>query len=205
MKALFLLLPLLTTPAFAALTYSEAASGLLSNLPESPTDLGPLGLGNSTISGTINEGALSFTQPDSFQFAVAEGQQLTSLTFQLSSNGPSHFLSLLDASINFVEPGAFLLATLITSTQNGTNILPLETDGGSFAPDAGAVGYELPLPSGSYSIWFQETQRDSENRTLPVDYTFQLSTQAIPEPATAALLMLASSLLLSQRRTRKNS
>ena len=202
MKPLLLLLPLTVSPLSAQTFYSEEDSGPLSNFPESPTDLGSLSFGTNLIMGTINEGAQSFAQPDSFRFAVPEGQQLTSLSFLLSSDGPSHFLGLLDASIDFFEGGNYFFATLITGSQNGSNILPLESDGGSFANDpfVMATGYDLPLPAGDYALWFQETQTDSEGRTLPIDYTFDLTTQPVPEPSLTALLGLGGLALLARRR-----
>lgn len=184
------LLALTITHAHAVTFYSEAISGNLSGLITSPTAIGQLNPGENSIIGSINEGA-SFNA-DVFTFSVGTGYALTSLTFNINSNSESHFLAMsnettLDADVDYL-----LFASLVTNAQNGDNLLVTESDGGNQS----GTGYSLPLSAGDYSLWFQETSNNT------VDYTFTLTTVAIPEVSQSALLLASISfavLLLSRR------
>lgn len=183
------LLTLTMSHANAVTFYSELISGDLSGLITSPTSIGQLNSGQNSIIGSINEGG-SFNA-DVFTFSVESDYTLTSLEFTLSSNNENHFLAMsnettLDADVDYL-----LFASLVTNAQNGDNILVTELDGGNQS----GVGYSLPLPAGDYSLWFQETSNST------IDYTFTLTTEAIPEPANSTLLLtFASSLMILRRK-----
>lgn len=184
------LLALSISNANALTFYSEVLSGDLSGLITSPTSIGQLNPGENIIIGSINEGG-SFNA-DVFTFSVAPGYTLTSLTFNINSVAENHFLAMsnettLDADVDYL-----MFASLVTNAQNGDNILVTESDGGN---QSGA-GYSPPLAAGDYSLWFQETSNNT------VDYTFTLTTVAIPEGSQSALLLASISfavLLLSRR------
>lgn len=172
--------------------YSEALSGDLSHLISSPTSIGELNAGQNSIIGTINEGG-SFN-PDVFTFSVAANHILTSLVFTLDSNTENHFLAMSDETTLDAVAEYLLFASLVTNAQNGTNLLMTESDGGNQS----GSGYSLPLTSGNYSLWFQETSNST------IDYTFTFTTEVIPEPANSALLLscLSSVSILLFRRQR---
>lgn len=168
---------LVVSHANGNIIYSEALSGDLSHLISSPTSIGELNPGQNSITGTINEGG-SFN-PDVFTFSIAPYHILTSLVFTLDSNTENHFLAMSDETTLDAVAEYLLFASLVTNAQNGTNILATESDGGNQS----GSGYSLPLSSGNYSLWFQETSNS------PIDYTFTFTTEAIPEPANSTLLL----------------
>ncbi|MDP4883976.1 MAG: hypothetical protein NWR08_07580 [Opitutales bacterium] len=120
--------------------------------------------------------------------------EVTSLVFTLDSNTENHFLAMSDETTLDAVAEYLLFASLVTNAQNGTNILLTESDGGNQS----GSGYSLPLTSGNYSLWFQETSNS------PIDYTFTFTTEVIPEPANSALLLtcLSSVSILLFRRQR---
>ena len=163
----------------AATFYTESGSMRLADNAFTPSSLGALSLGENLITGSINEGG-SF-KPDAFSFTVSDDLLLTSLTFNFDSNESSHFLAFKDNSGAFDETESILFAALVSSSQNSFNILDLEKDGGDVAEDSGQrrpKGFDLPLPSGDYTLWFQETSNE------PVNYSFNFETIQVPEPST---------------------
>lgn len=173
--------------AQAQIDYSESIDGDLGG-PSAPTDLGVAGLGLNTVSGTLLN-SVSF-DPDAFSFTIEAGQQLDTLSFS-SMEGSNHFFAFNDGPLDQSSAGGNLIATLISSTDVGTNILDgsLNSFGGS-----GLSGG--PLGPGTYHVWFQETN-GSDN-----DYTIAFTT-SIPEPASASVILLfgMSSLFVRRKRT----
>ena len=158
----------------AQVTYDELTDGDLGD-PASPTALGFLGLGTSSVTGTLDNPA-SF-DADSFTFSVANGQQLTNVYFS-SMTGLNHYFALNEGSVDTGNGPANFVSTLISSTDVMTNIL----DG--TINDLGGSGVTNPLEAGTYQIWFQETDGSS------VDYSINLQTVAVPEPVGLTLLFL---------------
>lgn len=189
-------LALTISHANADTIYSEAISGNLSGLITSPTSIGQLSPGENSIIGSINEGG-SFNA-DVFTFSVGSGYNLTSLVFNINSSAENHFLAMsnettLDADVDYL-----LFASLVTNAQNGDNLLISESDGGNQS----GTGYTLPLSAGDYSLWFQETSANT------VDYTFTLTTVAVPEVANSGMLLSCMScayLLLFRRKCSRTS
>ncbi len=64
-----------------ALTYSESSDGELGDVWPSP-DIGPLELGNNTVSGTMG----SSDTDDSFYFTLSDGMKLTGISMDFSTN-----------------------------------------------------------------------------------------------------------------------
>ncbi|MGJ8653756.1 MAG: hypothetical protein ACSHX8_10820 [Opitutaceae bacterium] len=181
---------MMTSCAHGFMVYSEAISGDLSHLISSPTPIGELNTGQNSIIGTINEGGIF--NPDVFTFSVAPDHILTSLVFTLDSNEENHFLAMSDGTTLDAVAEYLLFASLVTNAQNGTNLLETESDGGNQS----GSGYSLPLSSGDYSLWFQETSNST------IDYTFTFTTAVVPEPANSTLLLsciTCGAMLLTRR------
>ena len=180
--------------ASSATFYSETDSADLSGNAFRPSDLGGLSSGENLITGVINEGG-SFN-PDAFSFTVAEGLQLTSLVMSIDSTGNSHFLALKDDFGIFSETDTILFAALVSSAENGLNLLETKKDGGNVAEDNNQerpLGVDLPLESGGYTLWFQETSNET------VNYSFNLVTTPVPEPSAASFAAFGLLLLLRKR------
>ncbi|MGJ8676600.1 MAG: PEP-CTERM sorting domain-containing protein [Akkermansiaceae bacterium] len=190
---LILIFPL--SPLPASVIFSESFDGELSQNIGSPTSIGDLNLGASTVTGSINQNG--FEEGDAFSFLVADNQLLTTLVVEVSSTGETHFFGFGEG--RSLEPFAddFLIATLISNASNANNLLLTEADGGSFggAPD-GALGINEPLDSGSYTVFFNETTLEGG----AVDYTMTFTTTQVPEPTTSALLGFGFVALLTRRK-----
>ena len=185
----------LALQAHSATLYTEIGAMDLGDNAFNPSALGALSQGDNTISGVINEGGAF--KPDVFSFTIDSDLQLTSLTFEFSSDLSSHFLAFKDSSGAFDHTDTILFAALVSSAQNNLNILEIEQDGGDVAEDSGLprpLGFDLPLPSGEYTLWFQETSNET------VSYTFNLTTVSIPEPTSLSASCLGLFLLLQLRR-----
>ena len=187
MKRLLLLaLACLSSTATAAVIYDEA-SGDLSGTT-TPTPIGTLALGDNTVVGVLNNTA-GFDR-DVFTFTVAAGQLLSAISVD-SMTGTNHFLALDDGStLDSVTDASVLLGSLlIGSPEVGTDILDDLAGGTGF----GSPGFVAPLAAGDYTFWFQETNGTD------VDYSFTLSTTAVPEPGVGVLGLLALVALAARR------
>ena len=169
----------MTTFAHGQINYDESVNGDLGTA-QSPSNLGAAGLGANNVSGTLFNS--SNFDPDAFSFTVGAGLQLDSLSFTSMDGAGSHFFAFNDGPLSTGSGAGNLISTLINAGDVGTNILDgtLNSFGGS-----GLNGD--PLGPGTYYVWFQETAGSDHN------YTIQFTTsQAIPEPATASLIMLGA-------------
>ena len=192
---LVFILLLIATSAGVTL-YDESISGDLSNSSALPTALGELTNGENVVVGVLNEESL-FNYPDVFSFSISSGYVLSSITFSIDSSDQAHFLAFHDSAGEFTYTDEYLFAALVSSNQNGSNILDTFADGGSVAQDNGLPaprGYTLPLGEGDYALWFQETNQQE------INYTFTLTTVAVPEPSSLTLLLVTSWGTLLRRR-----
>lgn len=173
------------------ISYVESANGDLANDETMPTDVGITDIGLNTVSGTLSNTA-NF-DPDSFLFEVGAGQQLDSVSFgSMSGNaGFDHFLAFSDTTLSR-SPGDNLITTLIDTSSVGVNLID-----GNWVSTYGGRGASGPLPSGTYHLWFQETDG------MDYDYSINIVTsQAIPEPTMAIVPMVLGLIAAAKRRRR---
>jgi hypothetical protein len=168
-----------TTGAQAAVAWDESTQGDLSNVGASPTFVA-LSTGANQILGTTgNQG--TGTDRDMFRVTVPAGFQLTSLQV-LTSTTPLNlgFLGIQSGSqITSTSSSAALAGwTHYTVADRGTNVLPRVGTG------AGAIGFTGALGAGNYAFWIQ----DFDAGVSP--YGFELTLAAVPEPSTAAVMLL---------------
>lgn len=189
--------------AWSVTIYDEFQDGSLSDSVNAPTVISTLlVLGENIVSGRLNEPSLgrSSQRADVFTVTVPDGFVLTSLVYTeantTGSSSDAHFLAFHDSTGSFNGIENALFATLVSGDLQD-NILPLEIDGGDVAEDNGQPtprGYELPLPSGDYTLWFQETDRN----VIFYDFTFTITT--VPEPSMAIFALVSGIFLIFRRR-----
>jgi hypothetical protein len=184
-------------PTRAAVVWDEAVSGDLSNNGLAPTALS-VALGDNGIVGSMGDGG-SGVDRDYFTFTVPVGAQLLAIRINDGT-----FVS---GSLSFM---AIQAGPQVTTTPTGNGVEALlghahyeGADAGSnFLPRLVQSHPELGglLPSGTYSIWVQET-----GGTVFYDYTLVIS--SVPEPAnwglfTGGLLLLGKRPRQAARQTR---
>lgn len=187
------------TAASAAVLHDEALNGDLSNLAATPTAMGTLALGTSTVAGRLqiirpedgSEDALDF-----FSFVVAAGTQVSAITLNFSQTGYPDGANLsLFAGPDASAPAAALgsLNTRSAGLANGADLLatpafnlgaPLLA--GSYTVDLDGSGPRLGL--GSYSVHITVVDPNAQHQ--------------VPEPATG-LLAAGSLLALAASRRRR--
>jgi hypothetical protein len=168
-----------TSGAHAAVAWDESVQGDLSNVGSSPTFVA-LSTGTNQIIGTTgNHG--SGTDRDMFRVTVPAGFQLSSLQV-LTPTTPLNlgFLGIQSGSQITSTASAAALAgwTHYTVADRGTDVLARIGTG------AGAVGFTGPLGSGNYAFWIQDFDAGVST------YAFDLTLAAVPEPSTAAALLM---------------
>lgn len=179
-----LLAALVCTPAFAD-GWVESQSGDLSNSGLAPTAV-TLGLGSNLIAGTT--GRISgVVDRDYFSFTLPAGTQLSSVFVLPGSTflgfSAVSFIAVQAGPQVTVSPTATSAAGLLGwwhfgENDVGTDILGLMGTGGS------AIGFNDPLPAGTYSFWIQDTGSGT------AQYRLDFGVTPVPEPG-AALLLLA--------------
>lgn len=175
-------------PTRAAVAWDEAVTGDLSNNGLSPSAL-TVGAGDNGILGSMGDGG-SGVDRDYFSFTVPAGAQLLAIrigdgTF---TSGSLSFMAIQAGPQVTTTPTGSGVAALLgyvhyEGADIGSNILPRLIQS---RPEFGGL-----LPSGTYSMWVQET-----GGTVFYDYTLVIS--SVPEPASWALLT-GGVLLLGQR------
>lgn len=177
-------------PTTAATIWNEAVNGDLSGNRLAPTALS-LSLGTNTILGNVVFGDLDY-----FTFTVPAGASFAALRLLSYGSGEDvAFLAIQSGSV-FTEPSiganpANLLGyTHLDTTFVGTDILDdLGASNGQVPP---AHGFSPPLGPGPYSFWLQQ---------LNTSTSYSYEVVLVPEPASAAFLVLGlASLAVARRR-----
>ncbi len=192
-----IMLLMLLAPLSAALanSYDEALSGDLSDERLAPTPL-LLGAGDNVLRGTFGAGAAIFQLDlDYATITIPAGLQLEAfIVAEADVGGAFSFIGLqagpqITVPYTTVDAGPLLGWAHYGSADQGQDILPV------IATGPGAIGFAPPLGPGVYSLWLMEL--DTSRRH---NYTFNLRVSAIPEPATAAMLLLCPIMLRRRRR-----
>jgi len=177
-----------SSPAFAAATYSENVSGDLSNNGLAPTAIN-LAFGNNIIEGTTGRDAAGAIDRDYFTFTLASGQALDAIQILTGTT---------TLGFSFIGVQAGNQLTLAPSTPDATGLLGWyhysSADIGTDILDNigvaanGSTGFSGPLGPGTYSFWVQEASPGS-----PVRYKFNFLVGdfvgEVPEPATWAMML----------------
>ena len=190
--AVLLGLMLLVSPTFAqGIIHNETVDGELSDTGSAPNSFGVLGLGLSTIEGSLggdSGGATNGNDADIFTFTVAAGQTVNAITTARS-----------DTNLGFI--GYVNAATLPSFTNNDSLSAAVESGNlfGSGPIVVAAPGLD-PIPTslgaGDHTFILQET-------VTPVDFTISFNVvAAVPEPSSAALLGGLALLGCARRRRR---
>lgn len=176
----------------------------LSNNRLAPTVV-PADPGSNIVKGTMGYSGVVLDR-DFFSITVAPGLQLAALVLKPGTvvGGGASFIGMQSGPAITVDPdtvssGAALLGWHIYSSADiGTDILPLMGGG----PDK--IGFSGALPAGTYSFWVQELAPAFPGEPFPpFPYEFDFQLTAVPEPASAWLLLLGGAgLLLRARRQR---
>lgn len=175
----------------------------LSNNRLAPTVV-PVDPGSNLVTGTMGYTGVVLDR-DFFSITVAPGLQLAALVLKPGTvvGGGASFLGMQAGPAITVDPdtissGAALLGWHIYSSADiGTNILPAMGGG----PDK--IGFSGALPAGTYSFWVQELAPSFPGEPFPpFPYAFDLQITAVPEPASALLMLLGGAGLLLRSRRR---
>jgi hypothetical protein len=178
-------------PSVAAIVWDESINADLSNDGLNPTTLS-VALGSNIVNGTTGD-AGSGVDRDYFRFTIPVGALLTSITVQPNTtvSGSSSFIALQAGPQVTVTPSGTGVASLLGfshygSADIGNNLLPVL-----------AASFLSGLPSGTYSLWLQETGG-------PVSYgiDFGVTAAAVPLPAAAWFMMAGLAGLFSRARRR---
>ena len=177
-----------STPASAAVAYSESKTVDLSSNGLSPTALA-LGLGDNIIEGWTGrfEGNID---RDYFTFTLGANQALESIIFLDGNTIGISFIGVQSGNQVTVSPSAADATGLLgwyhysKAADVGTDVLD-----NMGIPMAGSTGFTGPLGPGTYSFWLQEASPGS-----PVHYAFNFVVgqfeSPVPEPATWAMMLL---------------
>lgn len=181
--------------AQAATAWDEGASGDFANLGASPTQVS-LGLGSNLIIGSTGRNASGVVDRDYFTFTLPAGWQLDTITVMPGtvSIGPStiSFIAVEAGTQVLTNPTGGDPSQLLGWWHYGPNDIGSDILG-VIGLGPGAIGFSGSLPAGSYSFWIQETATGS------APYVLDFGVSAVPEPATA-LLMLGGLAALRLRR-----
>ncbi len=177
---------LVAVPAAHAVTaWDESVSGDLSNLGASPTTVS-LVPGSNLITGSTGRSTAGIVDRDYFSFTLPAGSQLDTLTLLPGTAflGPSMlgFIGVQAGNQVTVNPeggGPEPLLGWHLYYENDLNqdILP------SIGAGLGAIGFTGALTAGTYSFWIQETTVGR------APYAFDFSVSAVPEAASALLML----------------
>lgn len=171
----------------ANLLWNEGINGDLTDNRLSPNSF-TLANGANTIIGTTGPG-----DRDYFHFSLAPGQSLTAIYLRgYVSQDDAAFLAVQEGTFITEDPEAANVANLLGwklfgSGDLGTDILP------AMGTNWGSIGFTPPLTGSNYSFWLQQTGDATA-------YTLEFQAQAVPEPATIAVV--GGFLALAARRRR---
>ena len=178
-----------SSPAFAASTYSENVSGDLSSNGLSPTAIN-LAFGNNMIEGTTGRSAAGAIDRDYFTFTLATGQALDAIQILTGT-------TTLGFSFIGVQSGNQL--TLDPASADATGLLGWYhysgADVGSDILDNigvaanGSTGFNGPLGPGTYTFWIQEASPGPRVR-YRFNFVVGNFVGEVPEPGTWAMMLL---------------
>lgn len=178
--------------AQAGVIWDESANGDFSNDGLAPTAL-VLTSGSSSVLGTTGNSGQGIDR-DYFSITIPAGAVLTSLTVLGNTNvsGGSSFIGLQSGAQLTVSPTGMGAENLVGYMHYGNDfigvdLLPL------LAP-----AFHGGLPSGTYSLWVQETGG-------PATYGFAFNVAAVPVPGAALLLGSGLLGLIGVGRRNRNS
>lgn len=179
------LLAVACAPAAAQIvTYDESVDGDLSGDGENPTPLGVFGAGVHTITGTMGLLPDGNFDADMFIFEL-DGLQMNSIFVESITPGDNSFYAIAAGTrIDTNDPNTHLSNILIGGPGEYFDDLANPLYGGS--------GISGPLGTGTYTVWFQETN-------LSRDYVMRYSVP-LPEPAAAGVGMIALAARATRRR-----
>jgi PEP-CTERM motif len=189
--------------ATSAATLDEAVNGDLSNDRLTPTLFTldpPTGGVTNTLSGRSGRVA-GVVDRDYIHIVVPTGYLWTALNvgnITTGGGGGGSFIGLASGNTMPVLPTAtdatgLLGWKLYGAGDRGTDILD-----DLAVPNNGSSGFGRPLPAGSYTLWIQELA------TGDFPYSFNLTVTAVPEPASALLMLLGlSGAVAAARRARR--
>lgn len=182
--------------AQAATVYDESIAGDLSGSGLAPTFVS-LAAGSNVVIGTTGR-QNGIVDRDYLTFTVPAGWQLSAITPLPGTSTVAGGLAFIgiEAGAQVTTPVTGPATTLLgwhhySPGDVGNNILPLIGAG------TGAIGFGGALAAGTYSVWIQETGTG----TVPYVMAFTLS--AVPEPASAWLLLTGAVALAACRRARR--
>lgn len=174
----------------AATVWDEDVDGDLSSNGRSPTSLAA-NLGSNRVQGVTGDSGQGVDR-DYFTFSVPVGAELSSIMLSDATfvSGSVSFIAIQGGSQLTVTPTGIGAAALLAvghygNDQIGTDLLP-----------AIKIGPAGSLPSGTYSVWVQETGG-------PASYGFDFVITQVPEPAHWGLMLVGLPLLLMIRRRMK--
>jgi hypothetical protein len=174
---------LFSATAHAATVWDEAANGDLSNDGLAPTPL-VAGVGSNVILGATGNSGQGVDR-DYFKFTVPAGAALTQIILlpNTSVSGSVSFIGMQPGPELTVTPSGGGVERLLAlghygNDQTGTDLLP-----------AIKIGSPGPLPSGTYSVWIQDTGG-------PASYGFDFVMTSLAPPAPAPALRDWGALLL---------
>lgn len=182
----------------AATVWNEAVSGDLANVGATPTAVS-FAVGSNVVLGTTGRNGAGVVDRDYFTFTLAAGWQIDTITVLpgstfLGGSGVS-FIGMQVGPVMTVDPNSGSAEGLLgwwLYNENDIGVDILQQMGAS----PGAVGFSGALPSGTYTVWVQETGTGVAN------YGFDFAVSQVPEPA-SVLMMLAGVAGLGALRRRR--
>ena len=172
------------------MVWDEPANGDLSSDGLAPTLLS-FAVGSNEVHGTVGNAGAGVDR-DYFSFTLASGMSLTELTLLSDTNvsGGVSFIAIQAGPQVTVAPSgagaeALLAFSHYDNTLIGQNLLAF-------------LGLADGLPSGTYSIWVQETGG-------PASYGLDFEVSAVPLPAAAWMLFSGVAGLAALRRSPRRS